>query len=71
MALTIVNSFLESYDFSGKRIILFATSGGSGQQHIENYINKSLENLGIAACQGKLLRKVTGICGVCICSGAL
>ncbi len=27
---TIVNSFLESYDFSGKRIILFATSGGSG-----------------------------------------
>ncbi len=26
----IINSFLESYDFSGKRIILFATSGGSG-----------------------------------------
>ncbi len=30
VAPTIVNSFLESYDFSGKRIILFATSGGSG-----------------------------------------
>ena len=29
VAPTIVNSFLESYDFSGKRIILFATSGGS------------------------------------------
>lgn len=27
---TIVNTFLESYDFSGKTIILFATSGGSG-----------------------------------------
>lgn len=27
---TIINTFLESYDFSGKRIILFATSGGSG-----------------------------------------
>ncbi len=27
---TIINSFLESYDFSGKRIVLFATSGGSG-----------------------------------------
>ena len=27
---TIVNTFLESYDFSGKIVILFATSGGSG-----------------------------------------
>ncbi len=27
---TIINTFLESYDFSGKKIILFATSGGSG-----------------------------------------
>ena len=27
---TIINTFLESYDFSGKTIILFATSGGSG-----------------------------------------
>ena len=26
----IINTFLESYDFSGKKIILFATSGGSG-----------------------------------------
>ncbi len=30
VAPTIINSFLESYDFSGKKIILFATSGGSG-----------------------------------------
>ena len=27
---TIVNTFLESYDFTSKTIILFATSGGSG-----------------------------------------
>ena len=27
---TIINSFLEAYDFSGKTIVLFATSGGSG-----------------------------------------
>ena len=27
---TIVNTFLESYDFSGKTVIPFATSGGSG-----------------------------------------
>lgn len=30
MAPTIINSFLENYDFSGKTIVLFATSGGSG-----------------------------------------
>lgn len=30
VAPTIINSFLESYDFSGKKIILFATSGSSG-----------------------------------------
>ena len=30
IAPTIINSFLERYDFSGKKIILFATSGGSG-----------------------------------------
>ena len=30
IAPTIVNSFLESHDFSGKKIVLFATSGGSG-----------------------------------------
>ncbi len=30
IAPTIINTFLESYDFSGKTVILFATSGGSG-----------------------------------------
>jgi len=29
VAPTIINTFLESYDFAGKKIILFATSGGS------------------------------------------
>lgn len=29
VAPTIINTFLESYDFSGKKIVLFATSGGS------------------------------------------
>ena len=27
---TILNTFMESYDFSGKKVVLFATSGGSG-----------------------------------------
>lgn len=30
VAPTIINTFIESYDFSGKTIIPFATSGGSG-----------------------------------------
>lgn len=30
VAPTIINTFVESYDFSGKTIIPFATSGGSG-----------------------------------------
>ena len=30
MAPTIINTFLEAYDFTGKTIVLFATSGGSG-----------------------------------------
>ena len=30
VAPTIINSFLESYNFSGKKVVLFATSGGSG-----------------------------------------
>ena len=30
IAPTIINTFLECYDFTGKKIVLFATSGGSG-----------------------------------------
>ena len=29
VAPTIINSFLEAHDFSGKTVVLFATSGGS------------------------------------------
>lgn len=38
IAPTIINTFMESYDFSGKTVILFATSGGSG-------FGKTVENL--------------------------
>lgn len=34
----LINTFLESYDFSGKTVVLFATSGGSG-------FGKTIENL--------------------------
>ena len=30
VAPTIINTFLERWDFSGKTVVLFATSGGSG-----------------------------------------
>ena len=30
VAPTLINTFLEAYNFNGKRIVLFATSGGSG-----------------------------------------
>ena len=38
VAPTIVNTFLESYDFTGKTIILFATSGGSGMAYAQRYL---------------------------------
>jgi len=42
IAPTIINTFLESADFSGKKIILFATSGGSG-------FGKTVDNLKVSA----------------------
>ena len=54
VAPTIINTFLESGDFSGKKVILFATSGGSK-------FGKTAEELKVsvpASCQiieGKLL----------------
>ena len=48
IAPTIINSFLESYDFSGKKIILFATSGGSG-------FGKAVENLKPSAPDAEII----------------
>ena len=44
IAPTIVNTFLESYDFSNKKIILFATSGGSGFGRTLDNIKVSVSN---------------------------
>lgn len=38
---TIINTFLESYDFSGKEIIIWATSGGSGLGKAKDDLAKS------------------------------
>lgn len=41
---TIINTFLESYDFSGKKIILFATSGSTDFGSAEEDLKKSAGN---------------------------
>ena len=41
VAPTIINTFLESEDFSGKTVIPFATSGGSGVGETDKYLHLS------------------------------
>ena len=56
---TIINTFLETFDFSGKKIVLFATSGGSSIDRAVKDLRKQYPALDIAG--GKLLNgKVTG-----------
>ena len=49
----IIRTFLESYDFSGKTIILFATSGGSGLGKMAKELASSCP--GTKIVEGKLL----------------
>ena len=44
VAPTIINTFLEKYDFSNKKIVLFATSGGSGLGETAKYLRPSLDS---------------------------
>ena len=53
VAPTIINTFLESYDFSGKKVILFATSGGSGFGNTVKELQPSAPKAEII--EGKLL----------------
>ena len=49
VAPTIINTFLESYDLSGKTVVLLATSGGSG-------FGRTLERLE-DSCNGAILKE--------------
>ena len=49
----IINSFLEAYDFSGKKVVLFATSGGSGFGNTVKELQPSAPKAQII--EGKLL----------------
>ena len=55
VAPTIINTFLESYDFSGKKIVLFATSGGSGFGNTVSELAPSAP--GAEIIEGKLLNR--------------
>lgn len=49
VAPTIINTFLEQYDFSGKTIVPFATSGGSGMGNTNAELMPS--------CKGAILKE--------------
>ncbi len=53
VAPTIINTFLESYDLSGKTVIPFATSGGSGMGKTNAYLQPSVK--GAKLLDGKVL----------------
>lgn len=55
VAPTIINTFLESYDFSGKKIVLFATSGGSGFGNTVSELKPSAKDAVIK--EGKVFNK--------------
>lgn len=57
VAPTIINTFLESYDFSDKKIVLFATSGGSGFGNTVAELKPSAP--GAEIVEGKLLNRAT------------
>ena len=57
VAPTIINTFLEKYDFSGKKIILFATSGGSGFGNTVSELQPSAPDAQIV--EGKLLNRMS------------
>lgn len=53
VAPTIIHTFLESYDFSGKTIVPFATSGGSGMGKTNAKLAASCK--GATLLQGRML----------------
>ena len=57
VAPTIINTFLEAYDFAGKKIVLFATSGGSGFGNTVQELQPSAPNAQIV--EGRLLNRAS------------
>lgn len=59
VAPTIVNTFLEKFNFSGKKVVLFATSGGSGFGNTVKELQPSAPNTEIV--EGKILNSKSEI----------
>ena len=57
VAPTIINTFLESHDFAGRKIILFATSGGSGFGNTVKELQPSAP--GAEIVEGRVLNRAT------------
>ena len=57
VAPTIINTFLEAYDFAGKKIVLFATSGGSGFGNTVKELQPSAPDAQIV--EGRLLNRAS------------
>lgn len=57
VAPTIIHTFLEKYDFTGKKIVLFATSGGSGFGNTVKELEPSAP--GATIVEGKLLNNAS------------
>ena len=57
VAPTIINTFLETHDFEGKKIVLFATSGGSGFGNTVEELQPSAPNAQIV--EGRLLNRAS------------
>ena len=60
VAPTIINTFLEAYDFSGKTIILFATSGGSGLGNSAKELKTSVSDTAVIK-DGKRFAATTSV----------
>ena len=63
VAPTIINTFLEKYDFSGKKIVLFATSGGSKFGNTVEELKVSVAD-NVEIVEGKLLNGRQSIASV-------
>ena len=57
LAPRVINTFLETYDFSGKTVIPFATSGGSGINNSANALKKAYPSINWQ--KGRLLNRAT------------
>lgn len=58
VAPTIVNTFLEQYDLSGKKVVAFATSGGSGMGNTVKELKVSVA-ADTEVVQGKILNHLS------------